>query len=85
MPKYSYKCTNCQEVLTKYHGFTERLSDCPLCESSDCLVRTPSSFVTEKQDDRPKKVGELVNEYIDETREELKKQKEKLTRGWSDE
>jgi hypothetical protein len=41
--------------------------------------------VTEKQDDRPKKVGELVNDYIDETREELEKQKEKLTRGWSDE
>ena len=85
MPKYTYKCTNCQEIVTRYHSFSERLADCSECGSENTLTRVPSNFLTEKQDDSPLKAGTLVKEYISETREELKKQKENLRRDWNDE
>ena len=85
MPKYTYKCTNCRNVIARYHSFSERLVDCPVCSTENCLKRLPSSFLTDKQDDKPIVVGNIVKEFINETKEALEEQKENLRSDWNNE
>ena len=79
MPMYSYKCTNCDVRITSYHGISEeeKIVDCEFCGAKNCMTRLPSNFSLDIKETE-KKVGSVVNKSIEEFREDLKQEKQKL-------
>jgi len=78
MPKYLYTCTNCHTRFYFYHLMSEKRTDCEVCEISDTLVKLPSHFSLLSDIDDKKKVGDLVKKFIEESRDELNLEKEKV-------
>jgi len=77
MPKYSYKCIQCSDVMTIYHSISDKKTDCSACEAPDSLQRLPSKFSLNIQE-KNSKVGDLVRHSIDEFAKELEQEKENL-------
>ena len=81
MPKYAYRCNECENEFEIYHSINDKLKNCKSCESIESLVRIPSLTIKIVKNVNSKtKVGEIVNSHIEEARQELKKEKEKLTK-----
>ena len=81
MPRYTYKCDECEEVFETSHSMSIKLEDCELCGNVESLTRVPSStFITTNTSSTKdnKKVGDLVKEHIEESKKELKSEQEKL-------
>jgi len=82
MPEYTYRCTECDKAHIAKHSIKERLTDCVFCGKPDSLIRVPSTVniarVITPDPSAPKKAGKIVEEYIKEQREELKKEKQEL-------
>lgn len=76
MPKYNYYCNECDLSFEEVHLMSENINNCKLC-SSDNINRIPYGFTKPKLY-RKGKVGEIVKEFIEKEKEELKKQKEKM-------
>ena len=77
MPKYTYRCADCDLVFQKYHSVSERLRDCEACGVVDSLTLVPSSFRLDKKvADSSVPVGSLVKKSIEEFKEALKKEKD---------
>ena len=75
MPRYVYNCSKCNGNFVVVHGMTEDYSVCELCSEVDCVHRIPqmpSIKVVEKQ------AGQIVREYIEDAKDELKKEKNQL-------
>ena len=81
MPKYKYRCADCDNELTSFHSIKEKLYDCPVCGVSNSLVRLPGTFVSNTTHTKEEQVGSLVREKIEEFREDLKRHKESIIRG----
>ena len=77
MPKYSYRCSNCEHVMDVYHSFKEQYNTCDKCGSIDCLEKLPSKFSVLKNNTEMK-IGDLVKKSIKDFSEELSLEKEKL-------
>lgn len=76
MPKYCYKCSECESEIEVRHGMTERLTDCKVCEMEEVLTRIPQlTNIVRKQEQGEKKTGSLTKEYIEENRRILKEEK----------
>lgn len=75
MPRYTYRCEECDIVFQKAHSIKEKLTDCEECASKDSLKRIPSMPFVFLESDRP---GKLVNEHIKEAKRELMEEKENL-------
>ncbi len=87
MPKYFYRCTNCKHEFEVYHSMQDCLQDCKECELEKSLIRVPSLiyFKTTKQSQKTKKsVGSVVNEFIENTKQELEVEKEEMKKELSD-
>ena len=56
---------------------TETMEDCEVCESSGTLTRIPAMFSNIKIK-REQKVGNVVKDFIEESKEDLKNQKKIL-------
>ena len=78
MPIYLYRCTSCKSEFKESHSMTERITDCDICELSNTLIRLPSNFAFFKKEEKEHKVGSLVHEFIEENKEDIKKEKERL-------
>ena len=75
MPRYTYCCRECGITFQKAHSIKERLTDCEDCETEGVLERVPSMpFVFSEK----KKAGDLVKQHIEETRQDIKEEKESL-------
>ena len=76
MPKYCYKCPECEGEMEVRHGITERLGECKLCEYQGVLTRIPqlTNIVRKKEQDK-KETGSLVKEYIEENKRILREEK----------
>jgi len=80
MPIYVYECTSCRQKINIFHSFTEKPTRCELCGVSDSLQRdysTPFS-TSSKLDLNEGRVGQIVEAHIEQTRKEIKKEKEDL-------
>ena len=76
MPKYCYKCPECESEIEVRHGMTERLEECKFCEYQGVLTRIPQlTNIVRKQEQDDRKTGSLVKEYIEENKRILKKEK----------
>ena len=77
MPKYTYKCKNCEDQFEVRHSMRDRLYDCIKCEKPETLVRIPQMVFKQMID--KDKAGQLVKEYIDDNKEVLKQQKQEAS------
>ena len=76
MPKYCYKCPECESEMEVRHGITERLEECKLCEYQGVLTRIPQlTNIVRKQEQGKREPGSLVKEYIAENKEILKQER----------
>jgi putative FmdB family regulatory protein len=79
MPKYAYRCNECENEFQIYHSMNDKLKDCESCELTGSLVRIPSLTTrVHKNTDNNTKVGEVVKSHIEDAKQQLKKEKEKL-------
>lgn len=80
MPIYVYECGSCLGTWKENHGMTEEgPQGCFWCDSGD-IYRKPSNFtnLNKNQQNKKKKIGDLTNEFIEDSKEDLKRQKEDL-------
>ncbi len=79
MPLYVYQCGACGGQFNSMHSIQTTVTVCALCGVEDNLRRVPQmiSFGRKKSADN-KKVGDVVNDHIEEAREEVAKEKEKM-------
>ena len=80
MPKYFYRCTDCNYEFEIYHSMKECLDFCDQCELKT-LIRVPSLVYTKIVEKNPKTkrpVGSVVNEFIKDAKQELNSEKEAL-------
>ena len=78
MPIYVYECLDCLGEWKESHLMCEFQKGCFWCDSEN-IHRKPSNFSygTEKQE-KSKKVGDLTEEFIQNSIEDLKNQKKEL-------
>ena len=75
MPFYHYKCKLCNETVEKFHGMNEKLTDCDLCFNQDCLYKLINTNISVGH---VSKVGNIVKDFIEASKEELREAKESL-------
>ena len=76
MPKYCYKCKECEYEFEVRHGMKEKLYDCENCNNEQSLTRIPQLTNIQRTTDVGKqKVGSLVKEYIEENKKLLEREK----------
>ncbi len=76
MPFYSYNCSKCEQTYEVFHGMDEKMCDCEKCLEKDSLTRIPGNINVSSVS----KTGQVVNEFINSVKEEMKNEKEKLTK-----
>ena len=86
MPKYTYKCRECEYTFDTFHSIRTILEDCEKCEKEGgtlgSLERIPGSILGFKNKNRD---GEIVKEHIKDTKEEIERYKQELrTKGIPD-
>ena len=81
MPKYSYRCDACESEYEVWHGMTEEHTNCNVCDAPS-VVRIPA-LLGEVTINAPKqKVGDIVNQTIEETKKEVKEYKKNIDRNF---
>jgi len=81
MPRYIYRCGECENEFETSHSITESLKDCPSCSirtEKGTLFRVPSFYIAKKEPQNAGKVGDIVKSKIEEFRQEIKEEKREL-------
>jgi putative FmdB family regulatory protein len=79
MPKYCYYCESCKEAYEVVHSMKERLKKCDLCnEHTLRIIPSIPAYLSKKKSEKEKKVGSVVEEYIEKNKESIKEEKKKL-------
>jgi len=78
MPKYFYRCRNCNVEVYFFHSMSEKREDCKMCETSDSLEKIPTQFTT-NHNFQEEKTGDVVKRKIEEFKVDLEEQKENLS------
>ena len=79
MPTYVYECADCYETFKVRHGMSEVHELCDACASPH-ITRIPTAFtnLTKDTPQRKKAVGETTTEFIENSRADLRAQKQEL-------
>tara|TARA_R110000824_G_scaffold38634_9_gene117904 strand:- start:326 stop:577 length:252 start_codon:yes stop_codon:yes gene_type:complete len=80
MPNYVYRCKACAHEFEAFHGMAERLEDCYACKEDSTLFRVPSANFTTNAKDK-NKTGQIVKDFIEDAKKEIKEEKEKMKEG----
>jgi hypothetical protein len=91
LPKYVYKCSECERIYELIHSFGEQVLYCSeanedsKCSGTSTLERVPQivNYIDNKPSGK-QKVGQIVDEYIKNTKQDIKEYKKELKTGWSD-
>ena len=77
MPRYTYKCLDCDEVFDVVHGIFDEHNTCGFCHSIK-LKRIPQMpHIHREQVSRGERVGEETKRAIEENRALLKEERKK--------
>ena len=85
MPKYNYRCKECDHAFETVHGMFMKLRNCDECSTDGTLFRVPSVDYSTKNKASPeseKKTGEIVKEFISDTKKEVEEQKREILEGY---
>ena len=80
MPRYTYRCDVCGNSFEVSHSISEKLTDCE-CGEEGSLKRIPSLPFRVSTIENKQKAGQLVKEFIEDTKMEIERSKEKMTKG----
>ena len=73
MPRYVYKCQDCEEIFEVMHSMSSVYDNCDFCQSSNiCKIPAKVSLRLTRSE---KQTGEVVKQHIKEALHDLKKQK----------
>ena len=76
MPVYCYRCKKCSKDFEIKHSMFYEGQTCIFCESNE-IFKLPS--IMKKQNNNfQNKPGKIVNNFIEETRKEINKDKKEL-------
>tara|TARA_R110000824_G_C15140402_1_gene669955 strand:- start:1020 stop:1286 length:267 start_codon:yes stop_codon:yes gene_type:complete len=80
MPLYTYKCVDCGETFDVRHSMSEKYTDCSSvgCTEKKQLVKILKPIVLRKKETEEQKVGSIVKQHIEEAKQEIKSEKERL-------
>jgi len=78
MPRYDYKCSECEVELTVTHLMCEKLEDCPECEGKETLQKVYTTLRKVDPGKYAEKVGDKVKKYIEDTKKNVKEEKHRL-------
>lgn len=78
MPKYTYHCGECQSTYVLTHSMNELHLICEKCGSDKNLNKIPVSFSMSKTSRNETKVGSVVKDAIESSKNELEEQKTNL-------
>ena len=81
MPVYLYRCRSCEETFEVKHSMSEEHTECVKC-GSEKIFRVPSLSDVKSQSHlnyaHKRRPGKIVDQYIVDTKEQIKKEKDKL-------
>ena len=80
MPRYTYRCDVCGNSFEVSHSISEKLTDCE-CGEEGSLKRIPSLPFRASVKINKQKAGEIVKEFIEDTKIEIKKSKAEMMKG----
>ena len=80
MPRYTYRCDVCGNSFEVSHSISEKLTDCE-CGEEGSLKRIPSLPFRASVKPNKQKAGQIVKEYIEDAKEEIKQTKKKMIEG----
>ena len=80
MPRYSYRCSECESTFTVFHGMSEKIESCDICGEEGCLERVYDTINIKKSPSTTKSQGaaERVKDFIEESREALKEHQQEV-------
>ena len=82
MPRYSYKCTECEFVFDIFHSMSEEINEhyCERCEGDREIKKIPASFFSFEKSD----VGKVTREHIREAKQDLREQRKEAIKDYVD-
>jgi len=81
VPKYNYRCKECDHAFETVHRMLMKLRNCDECSTDGSLFRVPSVDYSTKNKASPeseKKTGEIVKEFISDAKKEVEEQKKEM-------
>ena len=85
MPRYIYNCKSCDGYFQIWHGMKEVQESCQLCFENTILIRVPQIPSIKKENKPNTNSGVLVEDYIKQNQQLLKKmQKEAGNQTYDD-
>tara|TARA_R110001592_G_scaffold309084_1_gene583138 strand:- start:79 stop:345 length:267 start_codon:yes stop_codon:yes gene_type:complete len=82
MPKYVYKCNECEEHFEVYHGMSENQDGCVYCRALSPHRVPQMPFLKRSVEPKGGKVGEETKAAIEENRAILKQVKKETRMEW---
>lgn len=90
MPRYVYRCSECEQAFEVVHSFGEEMETCSQineeskCSSASVVKRVPQgiNLVNKQKQKSESKVGQIVDDYIRDTKKEVEEYKEEM-KNWS--
>lgn len=82
MPKYVYRCHQCEGEFETRHSIGKTCELCEICNQPGDFTRIPSTVFLNKKDDKfgeKNKPGTVVKDTIKEIKEELSQERRELS------
>ena len=83
MPRYTYRCDVCGNSFEVSHSISEKLTNCE-CGEEGSLKRIPSLPFRASVKINKQKAGEIVKEFIEDAKKEVKQVKQEMSEGVKD-
>ena len=77
MPTYCYQCNSCDKNFEVRHSMRFEKQQCIHCKSAD-IFKIPALSDTIQAPSSKPRTGRVVDDYIENTKKEIRKEKQKL-------
>ena len=82
VPLYDYECFSCGKRFEVFIGMNDSQEKCIYCESSKIGKIVPNISKKVDKDNFKEKTGDIVKKHIEDSKAELKKEKQKLKESY---
>jgi putative FmdB family regulatory protein len=83
VPRYTYRCKQCDTILEFVHSMSDEKTDCTECDEKESLQKLPSLFATfRKTSKREGQTGGVVKSSIEDFKKDLKEQKKEAIKEY---
>ncbi len=79
MPRYTYRCDSCKETFEVSHGMFFEQTQCASCHTEGFLTKVPVFNIKKSStEEKEKAPGHVVDTFIKDAKQDLKKQRKEL-------